>query len=249
MFENHDGTPELIADYYVSAGKNGVHKEREGDRRTPLGVYFFTGRLSNSLPDKYGPVAFPVDYPNAWDRRHGRTGAGIWLHGVSSDTFSRPPLDSDGCIAMSNVDLLKIAPLLEPGSTPVIIGENVPWLSEAEAANQRARVQQSIESWRSDWQSGQGERYLAHYSTDFRGRGMNHSQWVAYKKQVTSNKAFIEVGISDLSIYGYPDEQNLIEVSFEQEYRSDRFASHARKQQYWRQSASGDWEIVGEDAG
>lgn len=249
VFENHEGTPELIADYYVSAGKNGVRKEREGDRRTPLGVYFFTGKLTSSLPDKYGPVAFPVDYPNSWDRRHGRSGAGIWLHGVGSETFSRPPLDSDGCIAMSNDDLLSIAPLLEPGRTPIIIAENVTWLTLDEAAAQRASVQKSLEAWRTDWQSGQGERYLSHYAEDFRGRGMNKTQWVAYKSHVTSNKSFIDVDISDLSIYAYPDEQSLIEVGFQQQYRSDRFKSHARKVQYWRQDVNGDWQIVAEEAG
>jgi len=249
VFENREGTPELIADYYVSAGKNGVRKEREGDRRTPLGVYFLIGKLSSSLPDKYGPVAFPVDYPNAWDRRHGRSGAGIWLHGVGSETFSRPPLDSDGCIAMSNADLLSIAPLIEPGHTPVIIAENVVWLTLDQAAAQRAAVQKSLEEWRSDWQSGRGEQYLAHYAEDFRGRGMNKAQWVTYKSHVTSNKAYIDVGISDVSIYAYPDEQNLIEVGFQQQYRSDRFKSHARKVQYWRQGANGDWQIVAEEAG
>ena len=116
-------------------------------------------------------------------------------------------------------------------------------------AKPRDRIAQSIEDWREDWQSGRGDRYLSHYADDFKGRGMNKAQWVAYKKQVTSNKAYIQVGISDLSIYGYPDEPNLIEVSFEQQYRSDRFSSHARKVQYWRQGSNGDWKIVGEEAG
>ena len=249
VFENHDGEPELIADYYVSAGKNGVRKAREGDRRTPLGVYFLTGRLMDSLPDKYGPIAFPVDYPNAWDRRHGRTGTGIWLHGVSSETFSRPPLDSDGCIAMSNPDLLAIAPLLEPGRTPVIIGENVPWLTEHEAKTQRDAVKSSLEQWRSDWQSGLDDRYLSHYADDFRGRGMNKTQWVAYKKKGTTNKSVIDVGISDLSIYAYPDEQGLFEVSFEQSYRSERFKATSQKLQYWQRGADGGWRIVSEEAG
>jgi murein L,D-transpeptidase YafK len=248
VFENRDGVPELIADYYVSAGKNGVRKEREGDRRTPLGVYFVTGRLPDAaLPDKYGPVAFPVDYPNAWDRRHARTGTGIWLHGVASGTFSRPPLDSDGCVAMSNADLLSIAPLLEPGRTPIVIADGVEWLTAEEAASQRARVQASLESWRTDWQAGRGDRYLSYYAEDFQGRGMNKAQWIAYKERVTSNKEYIEIGISDLSIYAYPDEENLYEVTFDQEYRSDRFTSNARKLQYWRLS-DGASQIVAEEA-
>jgi murein L,D-transpeptidase YafK len=247
VFENRDGEPELIADYYISAGKNGVRKERQGDRRTPLGVYSVTGRLTKSLPDKYGPMAFPVDYPNVWDRRHGRTGTGIWVHGVSRGTFSRPPLDSDGCIAMSNADLVSIAQLLEPG-TPVVIGENVRWLTKAEATAQRTAVRASVERWRTDWQSGRGDRYVSNYADDFRGRGMNRTQWVAYKKKVTNRKSSVDIGVSDVSIYAYPDEQNLFEVSFEQTYRSDSFKSKSRKVQYWRLGADGGWRIVSEEA-
>lgn len=248
VFENRAGVPELIADYYVSAGKNGVRKQREGDRRTPLGVYFVTGRLPDAaLPDKYGPVAFPVDYPNAWDRRHSRTGTGIWLHGVASGTYSRPPLDSDGCVAMANADLLAIAPLLEPGRTPIVIAENVQWLTLEEAAAERARVQASLESWRNDWQAGRGDRYLSYYADDFQGRGMNKAQWIAHKQRVNPDKESIEIDISDLSIYAYPDEENLYEVTFEQTYRSDRFTSNARKLQYWRLT-DGAWRIVAEEA-
>ena len=68
---------------YMSIGQNGAGKERAWDRRTPLGVYFITERLDTSkMHDKYGIAAFPLDYPNAWDRYNERTGYGIWLHGV-----------------------------------------------------------------------------------------------------------------------------------------------------------------------
>jgi len=66
---------------------------------------------------------------------------------------------------------------------------------------------------------------------------------------VTSNKSYIDVAISDVSIYAHPDEQNLVEVGFQQQYRGDRFKSHARKVQCWRQGATGDWQIVAEEAG
>ena len=105
LFDNEDGRPRLIKDYYVSIGKNGARKEVEGDRRTPLGVYKITQRLPGAgLPDRYGPVAFPVNYPNALDKLRGKTGSGIWLHGMPSKNYSRPPLDSDGCVALTNKD-------------------------------------------------------------------------------------------------------------------------------------------------
>ena len=53
----------------------------------------------------YGTAAFPISYPNEWDRRQGRNGFGIWLHGTPSDTYSRPPRASDGCVVLTNQDI------------------------------------------------------------------------------------------------------------------------------------------------
>ena len=100
VFANEGGRPRYVADYYVTLGKNGIDKTREGDQKTPLGVYHVTANLPRSkLTDFYGAGAFPINYPNEWDRRQGRNGFGIWLHGVPSDVYSRPPRASDGCLA------------------------------------------------------------------------------------------------------------------------------------------------------
>ncbi len=249
LFDNRGETPELIADYYVSAGKNGVGKRRKGDKKTPLGVYFVTQRLPGAgLPDRYGPVAFPVDYPNDWDARHGRTGSGIWVHGVASDTYSRPPLDSDGCVALTNKELSLIAPQIEPGSTPVLIGYDVPWVSGDDAALLTHAVESQVEAWRQAWESGNTARYLDYYADDFQGRGMGKDDWAAYKHRVSQSKSFMEVELADVSVYGYPDEEGVVVVSFEQRYRSNNFNSTSRKRQYWRQDDQGNWQIVSENA-
>ena len=92
VFENVGGRPQYIADYYVTLGKNGMEKTREGDQKTPIDVYHVTANLPRQkLTDFYGAGAFPINYPNAWDKRLGRNGHGIWLHGTPSDTYSRPP--------------------------------------------------------------------------------------------------------------------------------------------------------------
>lgn len=245
LFRNNAGEPELVADYYVSGGKNGTRKRKRGDRRTPLGVYFITERLpGKSLPDKYGPMAFPVDYPNAWDQRQGRTGSGIWLHGVSSETYSRPPLDSDGCVALTNEQLLEVAPMLSIGTTPVIIGENLAWTERAALTPRKAGVEAAVELWRRDWQSGDVESYLSHYADDFSARGMNKAQWADYKRQVAAGKTFVGVELQNLGVLGYPDEPNMVAVTFTQDYRSNNFNARANKRQFWRQGADSQWRIV-----
>ena len=91
----------------MSIGQNGVGKMRTGDQRTPLGVYFVVAELdTTNLHEKYGAVAYPLDYPNAWDKSRRRTGHGIWIHGVAPGSGDRPELDTDGCIALPNEHLL-----------------------------------------------------------------------------------------------------------------------------------------------
>ncbi|MGH8703847.1 MAG: L,D-transpeptidase family protein, partial [Burkholderiales bacterium] len=66
LFENVGGRPQFVADYYVTLGKNGVEKTREGDQKTPIGVYHVTGILPRQkLSDFYGAGAYPINYPNA----------------------------------------------------------------------------------------------------------------------------------------------------------------------------------------
>ena len=101
---------QVDATYYLSIGKRGVGKQAAGDRRTPLGLYWIVDRLEDhQLPPRYGPLAFPLDYPNAWDAGHARRGDGIWLHGTEPGTYARPPLDSDGCLVLADADLLALA--------------------------------------------------------------------------------------------------------------------------------------------
>jgi hypothetical protein len=83
VFENLDGRPHYVADYYVTLGKRGIDKAREGDQKTPIGVYHVTANLPRQkLTDFYGAGAYPINYPNEWDRRRGRNGYGIWVHGT-----------------------------------------------------------------------------------------------------------------------------------------------------------------------
>ena len=118
LFENNNGVPKLKSDFYVTIGKNGTGKYVEGDQKTPIGVYFVTGFIpSEDLPDLYGDGAFPINYPNAWDRSHNRTGYGIWLHGTPSKFYSRAPKDSDGCVIVSNNDLNTLSRFIDAGES------------------------------------------------------------------------------------------------------------------------------------
>ncbi len=62
IYENANGTPQLVEDYYTTLGKYGIEKVREGDKKTPIGVYHVTSKIPGSkLPDLYGWGAFPIN--------------------------------------------------------------------------------------------------------------------------------------------------------------------------------------------
>jgi murein L,D-transpeptidase YafK len=248
VFANADGRPRLVADYYVTLGKNGMEKTREGDQKTPIGVYHVTANLPRQkLTDFYGAGAFPINYPNEWDRRKGRNGHGIWLHGTPSALYSRPPRASDGCIVLANPDLLTLGPYLQVGLTPVIIADEVEWSDAAAVEAERSSLAAALEQWRADWQSRDTERYLAHYSARFNAEGQDLPAWSAHKRGVNAAKKWVKVVLSRVSMFRYPREGDFVVVNFDQDYRSSNLSKAMRKRQYWIKEAGG-WKILYEGA-
>jgi len=249
VFANDGGSPRLVADFYVTLGKNGVEKTREGDQKTPVGVYHVTANLPRrKLTDFYGAGAFPINYPNEWDKRQGRNGFGIWLHGVPSDVYSRPPRASDGCIVLANPDLESVGQYVQVGMTPVIIADEVEWSDPAALAAERASLAAAIERWRADWESRDTEKYLAHYSTRFAAPGQDLKAWSAHKRTVNGAKAWIKVGLARVAMLRYPRERDFVVVTFDQDYRSSGLSNTMRKRQYWVKE-EGIWKIIYEGAG
>lgn len=241
---NSGGRPRFVADYYISHGKLGADKMREGDKKTPTGVYHVTSSLNpKKVGDFYGTGAFPINYPNEWDKRLGRNGHGIWLHGTPADTFSRPPKASDGCVVLSNTDLDALAKNLQIGLTPVIISNSIEWLSFDDWKSERSALNKEIEEWRSDWESRDISRYLKHYSTKFKAGNQDLEQFAKQKRQVNSSKEWIKVKLSDISMFRDPGKDELVVVTFEQDYQSNNLNNQMKKRQYWIREGSA-WKII-----
>ncbi len=244
LFENANGEARYVADYYVSSGKAGAEKTREGDQKTPLGVYFVTSSLPRSqLTDFYGVGAFPISYPNEWDRQQGKDGHGIWLHGVPSDTYSRPPRASNGCVVLTNPDMIKLGKDLQIGLTPVIISDHVEWTDAKELAALRSELNRSLEAWRSDWESLDSDKYLRHYSQNFSASGQTYRAWAEQKRAINAGKSWMKIKLSNVSLFAYPGDDKMIVATFEQDYSSNNLKNQMRKRQYWKQE-DGVWRIL-----
>jgi murein L,D-transpeptidase YafK len=125
LFLMHADT--IVRTYKVALGLNPIGtKERSGDFRTPEGTY----RLIRRNPRSDFFLSMQVSYPNESDLKHARrnhwaTGGSIMIHGLPNQLKHDPSyyenVDwTDGCIALSNSDMLEIW-LLTPDNAPIEI--------------------------------------------------------------------------------------------------------------------------------
>lgn len=116
-----------LASYRVSLGLRPTgHKEHEGDFRTPEGRY----QLTRRNPESDFFLSIQVSYPDAADiaaaRKNGVSpGGAIMIHGLPNimkhtrDRYLSTDW-TDGCIALSNEDMLEVWLLTTP-DTPIEI--------------------------------------------------------------------------------------------------------------------------------
>jgi murein L,D-transpeptidase YafK len=105
----------VVRSYHVALGLSPVgQKERSGDFRTPEGSYRLERR--NARSDYF--LSIKVSYPNKDDvkrarARHWDTGGSIMIHGLPNQLKHDPDYYlqrdwTDGCIAVSNADMVEI---------------------------------------------------------------------------------------------------------------------------------------------
>jgi murein L,D-transpeptidase YafK len=117
----------VLRSYRVALGLNPVGpKEQEGDSRTPEGHYQLTRRNPHS---EYF-LSIQVSYPNDKDLQRARRnrltpGGSIMIHGLPNELRREPTYYekrdwTDGCIAVSDSDMLEIW-LMTPQDIPIDI--------------------------------------------------------------------------------------------------------------------------------
>lgn len=245
VYAHQRGQLKFIRDYYVSQGKFGVNKLKTGDQKTPVGIYYITGHLPDArLPDFYGSGALPINYPNEWDRLNGRTGHGIWLHGTPSDSFSRPPLSSDGCVVLTNPDFAELVESVEIGTTPVVISEKVEFVSGSRRNSDRAMAARLVEAWKHDVESMSISRVTQNYSSKFRSeRGESLDTWLRKHHTVAPGVRSLSLKLRGITYFFYPGRDDMIVSTFTQEAIAGKNSSTTRKRQYWLREGT-QWKII-----
>lgn len=172
VFEQQPHGLQLIRSFYASIGQAGFDKRVEGDLRTPLGVYFITSRLDDQqVEELYGIGALPLNYPNEHDRRLGRTGSGIWLHGVPRATYSRSPYATEGCVALANDDMAYLMAVLQTRRTPVIVADELKWATPTHQTAERHGFEALLTQWQQARARNDVRTLTALQTDDFSARG------------------------------------------------------------------------------
>lgn len=244
VYENQNGLPRMILEVPSDLGRTAGEKRREGDFKTPVGIYFLQERLTQpTIPfSLYGNLAFTTDYPNIFDKREAKTGSGIWLHAVPDDV----PLTrgSRGCVVVRNDIVQKLANYVNLKQTPLVIFDQMKEMSGEAYLKQRQAFQDFIEKWRHAWQAEDIETYIKFYDPTFYNADMNFRQWYRHKKRLKGFYKSIQVNFSEPVIIKNRDQ---VVIRMLQHYKSDRHEDFGEKTIHAHYSPDTGFRIVRED--
>jgi len=203
-------------------GKNSGDKTREGDSKTPIGIYELTSKKSQdkNLDPFYGPYAFVTSYPNMYDKFQGKSGHGIWIHGVPEDeerdSFTK------GCIAIQNDKLTNLEKKIDIKKTLLIIDDS--WIKKDISKDVLASILSQLYTWRYAWLYNDLELYLSFYAKDFiRFDKMNFKKFKRYKTRIFKKTEKKTIIFKNINVIPYPNSKNIYQITFREFYKSNSF--------------------------
>ncbi|MFP5257952.1 MAG: murein L,D-transpeptidase family protein, partial [Acidobacteriota bacterium] len=235
-------SPLRVADFIPCAtGQLLGDKSKEGDLRTPEGVYFITRRKAGGLNyELYGDLAFPLNFPNPADVVRKKTGHGIWIHGRGHAII---PYETQGCVAVNTPDLHRLDTELALG-TPVIIADELRLDADARQIRSEAReVVEATKNWAKAWQDRSDAFFDFHDPEKFAiTEGQAFATFRSQKERLFKSLPWIQVTLSDLRALPGPD---YWVTFFVQLYRSPTLISQGIKRLYWQRGTDGRFRIIG----
>ncbi|MEA2017342.1 MAG: L,D-transpeptidase family protein [Campylobacterota bacterium] len=213
----------------VFVGKSNGDKQKEGDMKTPLGAYDITKRITK-VDSFYGPLALTTNYPNIYDKSQGKTGSGIWIHGLpqsgNRDDFTK------GCIALDNTKIKKLDNSINIDNSVLVISETkLQMVSKKDISI----VMSNIFSWKSAWINSDLKNYLNFYDSNFkRSNGQDLVKFTKHKKRVFNRKEKKTIKFSNINIIPYPNAENkkIFKVVMDEYYKTKNYKFDGKKELY-----------------
>nr|NJM01032.1 L,D-transpeptidase family protein [Desulfobacula sp.] len=148
-----------------STGENVRGETQSRGQENTRGDLFFKDEYEDQyLSPIYGAKAFPLDYPNLIDKRAGKDGSAIWIHGTNKVL---KPMDSNGCIALENSNIIKLADSITLDSTPVILVEELGKTDEETRIKQEQEISRMVDQWLQSVERGSYHEYLSFYAEEY----------------------------------------------------------------------------------
>ncbi|HAJ27171.1 MAG TPA: hypothetical protein DCG53_08005 [Syntrophus sp. (in: bacteria)] len=145
VLQNRGGNVVMIFDAPCSTGKAPGEKMEQKDAKTPRGIFFATKFEQMRKPHPaYGTMVFHLDYPNLLDKRMGKNGSNIWIHGTNKPL---QPFQSNGCVVMKNKDIEALSKYIYLGKTPIIIEESIKWYPMERPSKDREEMERVMMWW------------------------------------------------------------------------------------------------------
>ena len=219
----------LLFNSNVFVGKLSGDKKVEGDLKTPIGAYDFTQRITNVDPF-YGPLALTTNYPNTYDKSLGKTGHGIWIHGLplnqERDDFTQ------GCIALDNTKIKALDNQITIKNSILVISEEK---LETVSKNDISLVLSSVYKWRDAWIESDITNYLSFYDKEFKkSNGQTYTKFANYKKRVFNKKEKKIIEFFNINIIPYPNDKNkkLFKIVMDEKYKTKNYKFNGKKELY-----------------
>ncbi|WP_428563348.1 MAG: L,D-transpeptidase Cds6 family protein [Solidesulfovibrio sp. DCME] len=217
-------------------------KFKEGDLKTPEGVYFITRRKSAGLNyELYGDLAFPLNFPNPADMVRRKSGHGIWIHGRGHPII---PYETQGCVALSTPDIHRVDPKLSEGM-PVVIADEVR-LGGPEGGAMRDEAREVVEAtkaWAKAWENRSSAFFDLHDPEKFAlTEGKPFASFRSHKERLFKSLPWIKVEVSDLRALPGPD---YWVTFFVQVYQSPTLISQGIKRLYWQRGPDRRFRVIG----
>ena len=232
---------QLVFSAPCSTGEVFGPKKKAGDKKTPEGVYFLVDEYEDrDLTPIYGEKAFPSDYPNFYDQRLGKDGSAIWIHGT--DKILKP-MDSNGCIALENKNILSLSDYIRLDSTPMIIVEKIIKTAPAVQADREKKVHKLLSEWSHSIEAGSYHQYLAFYSDEYVPDISWWENWLKLRDKSNGDQVSFKIQTVNAGIYAYKD---LVVVLFDLVLSSGKEKILIGKRKLFMSELSNGYKIVGD---
>ena len=219
---------ELFSSSVLVGEKNG-DKKKEGDLKTPTGVYEITKRLTK-IDSFYGPLALTTNYPNIYDKMQGKTGHGIWIHGLPQkeqrEEFTK------GCIALDNTKIKKLDNSINIDNSVLLISQN---RFNKTSKKEMSIVLSNIFKWKNAWKNSNIKEYLSFYNKDFqKADGQNLKKFKKHKTKIFKKGERKTINFSNINIIPYPNESNkkLFKIVMDEYYKTRNYKFEGKKKLY-----------------